>query len=1436
MATDYQALAQEHRREYGEGDSHLRIYRRLYADKTHFVYELIQNAEDAESRHFGLILQDGELWAWNDGKPFTPTNVKAICSVGKSDKELTQIGTFGIGFKAVYAYTDCPEIYSGEERFCIRRFVEPAALNGVPDGFSELLSEGKTLFRLPFRQLPLEDIQHLRERLRRLGHHTLLFLRHLESIKWCDEANGESACYQCHRSSFRNIAGAQRVEFAQVEGEFPREEWLVFRQDKTPPCDVINKLLEAAEDDDERKRIHNSAQRSQPIEVAFALQGEQIVPSERCVLFAYLPTEKETHLRFLIQARYQTTPARDNIPTDSPWNAWLVKETADFLPHVLQQLKDARLLTPSFFDVLPLDEDGVPEMLQPIAESLKKTICSGEFIPTQSGGYARPDQVFYPHAGDLRKLLKQKDLAELTKVEGAIWLHPDIRHTEEHRRRFAVVRAAGVREVDARQLVDWLAAKGAEWLEGKSDDWLRNLYAYLNRQEAVWNSLRTLPLVRLENGRHVCAATEQVFFPPQQDEERQELAPFLNELPFVRSTLLQGEQRSEVESFLKKMGVEPLRPERVIRGFLLPMYQTDRVLPSNDNERNRLHLRYLKRVWGRMPANEQKSLREEIAQLPILLAHKGVQGEERSFVRPSKIYLPQAYTGSPDLETYFAPCSEVWFVDNGYLEPDDKVEEWRKFLKELGCADLPRIREARIRKSEVERNRFQEECQKRNIQSSDWDNPDNITDRLLEGLDAALETIMEGERDTQTMAKTIWLLLKGIAPSAYPARDQFFKGSYDLYGPRGGYRGSRHFDATFYRQLKETTWLPDEHGNSHPPSKLFAPSTENRRLLGNSVAYLHPDFDLTDKPENEPARWLARQLGIHLDADTENVLKYLRSLSVSDTDVEAKDVEPLYNFLYQQRAQRSEEFQQEALIFTPTPKPRWWRAHEVFWEDESAVFGDQRGYLKGHYPESLKAFFVGVSVSERASPLDYARAVRELADGGAVDDEIRERLRILYRRLWQALQDGNDLQNSQEWKAVRDGRCWLGRRGSEWGFFHRTELVWNDHPYLAKCFEGHIPFWAFDAAFDALTDLAKQLEVKPISQAAVRFEPRGNKDYLDVEKQLQVFADDIRCLLESPRWAPQRREGTSLPILSSVRVCLVEEAHVIYSLNGVSVPDPEPRSSHFDAETTTVYLAIGAETREYPDLIGDALQDYFGVHELREFVKDLLTAGTEEREKVLARWRRRGLEVKEVEQTEHPEPSEGEATEAEQTSMPLPSQEGAMSPSTPTNGEQPALPTVPTRERTPEIVPVTSSPTWRGHSERGSQAVSQGGARSHSGGGGSGEGDKHRELKERLAANPLLLGEGLTLVGTEYEFPSGDRVDILLEDNTGQPVTVEVEPQIPPENYVGVWQAVKYKHLAAVERELPCEQVRSILAAPHIPDDVKRKCRELGVEPKEVPE
>ena len=56
MALDYKSIAKKHKEEYGTAKSHLRIYKQLYSDKTHFIYELVQNADDNKSRHLELQL------------------------------------------------------------------------------------------------------------------------------------------------------------------------------------------------------------------------------------------------------------------------------------------------------------------------------------------------------------------------------------------------------------------------------------------------------------------------------------------------------------------------------------------------------------------------------------------------------------------------------------------------------------------------------------------------------------------------------------------------------------------------------------------------------------------------------------------------------------------------------------------------------------------------------------------------------------------------------------------------------------------------------------------------------------------------------------------------------------------------------------------------------------------------------------------------------------------------------------------------------------------------------------------------------------------------------------------------------------------------------------------------------------------------------------
>jgi Histidine kinase-, DNA gyrase B-, and HSP90-like ATPase len=127
-----------------------RLLTDLYPDNAHFIYELLQNAEDADAQTVRFILQEDRIEFEHDGKKlFKIENVDAITSIGFSTKrdDATSIGKFGVGFKAVFAYTETPQIESGDVHFRIRDMVVPE-----PDIFSRRSQTGgmQTRFILPF--------------------------------------------------------------------------------------------------------------------------------------------------------------------------------------------------------------------------------------------------------------------------------------------------------------------------------------------------------------------------------------------------------------------------------------------------------------------------------------------------------------------------------------------------------------------------------------------------------------------------------------------------------------------------------------------------------------------------------------------------------------------------------------------------------------------------------------------------------------------------------------------------------------------------------------------------------------------------------------------------------------------------------------------------------------------------------------------------------------------------------------------------------------------------------------------------------------------------------------------------------------------------------------------------------------------------------------
>ena len=102
----------------------------LYPDSAHFIFELLQNAEDTGASEAMFQLTKDSLVFEHDGRSFTNEDLEGITDIGdgtKSDDDDT-IGQYGVGFKAVFAYSETPHVYSPTLSFKILDLVLPFSI------------------------------------------------------------------------------------------------------------------------------------------------------------------------------------------------------------------------------------------------------------------------------------------------------------------------------------------------------------------------------------------------------------------------------------------------------------------------------------------------------------------------------------------------------------------------------------------------------------------------------------------------------------------------------------------------------------------------------------------------------------------------------------------------------------------------------------------------------------------------------------------------------------------------------------------------------------------------------------------------------------------------------------------------------------------------------------------------------------------------------------------------------------------------------------------------------------------------------------------------------------------------------------------------------------------------------------------------------------
>jgi len=619
------------------GEINLDIFEDFYPDKAHFVYELLQNAEDAGATNVAFTLVKDRLVCEHDGRPFTSADVTSITGLHDSTKANAQdkIGKFGVGFKSVFVYTQAPCIYSGGFAFRIVQLILPEALaaHGSPDG--------GTRFEFPFdnpKKPPEEAFTEIAAGLSELDEKTLLFLSNLQSVKWRigSENPGEVLRIRhsdAHFEVLKDLGGktASSAHFLKFERVLPG---------------LATQCVAAAFPLDFLAGVR-AFDPATPIARQF-----RIIAAEPGNVAVFFPAVKEASgLRFHLHGPFVPELSRASIK-ETAANLPLFELLAALSAEALHSIKGLGLLSPDFLAILPNPQDQLPPRYQRIRTAIVDEMRSQPLTPTHARGHAPASRLIQARAS-LKDLLSDADTEFLVTYDDQppLWA---IGASQRNSRIDYFLAGLGIREWNLSSFLEILR-KGArddggmfsvkadteiiDWLNQKPALWMQELYALLQGEAGhdIYR-LKHLRIVRLADG--TLSRGDQAFFSE---------TAVSGEIPAVdRAAYTSGSskgQQDAAKSLLAELGVREIGESEQIELILNRRYSKEAPIPDDTT--------YLKDL------NRFVTFVEKDPDEASLFADFYVlQGEGESWYFPTGIYLDQPYLDT-GLTHYYEPLGEL---------------------------------------------------------------------------------------------------------------------------------------------------------------------------------------------------------------------------------------------------------------------------------------------------------------------------------------------------------------------------------------------------------------------------------------------------------------------------------------------------------------------------------------------------------------------------------------------------------------------------------------------------------------------------------------------------------------------------------------------------------------------------------------------------------
>lgn len=877
------AIVEAHKKKRGFEEGIRRLLSELYPDNAHFIYELLQNAEDAEATVVEFELRTRVLEVRHNGlRAFSLEDIDSIANIGDSTKkdDETQIGKFGVGFKAVYSYTTRPEIRSGEYSFAIRDLFVPESIGGRA-------ANGWTTFLLPFDRIekPAETACAEVERgLCELDEKTLLFLNNIREITYA-LPSGDIGFVK--RTDVDDVT--IRVEVSQGE-DFVESSWLRLIGPASTAHDDQNPLTVAAAfklGPKESGRSRTAAKTGTPADAPLA-----VVPLPAGDVSIYFPAAKETsNLRFHIHAPFASTVARDSV-REMPENEQLVADIGDLIVQNLQGFRDRGLIDDGFLAALPNGEDSLNPMYGQLRSVILEAFNELELTPVRGGGFGSARKLV-SSPGEIRRLLREPDLAVLFTLTGLEatatprWiadrtgragkflesLEPIDFGWNEVTRALSVMQERTLPTYERGRLTygpdPAQRAAFGEWLASKSDAELLDVYQLLGLGRTSYRlsvsvNLGSIAMVRIRRRgdvKHVRGGSGDVFLPASRRDNVQSRVPV--DLAYFEDD--DDDRANNLRSFYNAAGVARWN-EKARTGARLKDYASEvRSVPDTDAEVAQ-HLEDI-RGFVRFAAGNKSAARETFEDVPFLLTQEA-EGELR-WVAPVDTFLdvPFVTTGLAALYSWKleGDGDEVWWSEPEKHAPAGiylDVEGIEDFLRDVGSADGIAIAAANVfQNPELKREWWVSYRHSAYTVARDWQ---------INGLAEIVET------GDPTLLQTLWNSVvdadQAMASAVYQANRS---------------AGRHIFGSRLVQQLTTTAWILDRYGELKRPRQFALEELRNGWKQPSASSLIHKlgfGADAAQLEQFEAAKpFHAEQLGIEVE-DAE-LLKEAHAVGITSDDL-----------------------------------------------------------------------------------------------------------------------------------------------------------------------------------------------------------------------------------------------------------------------------------------------------------------------------------------------------------------------------------------------------------------------------------------------------------------------------------------------------------------------------------------------------------------------